>query len=734
MLNSEVHKLTDAREVEMIDTHSDGAVGAQGTRIKPRSSVNKFTSEEASIADIQSAMSSGVLSSVELTVLYLNRIFTYDANGMKLNSIPVLNPKVLAEAAEADRLRAEGIVLSALHGVPFTVKDSYKVKGLTVAAGSPAFAHLISNEDSFVVERIRAAGGVLLGKTNMPPLGAGGMQCGLYGRAESPYNADYLTAAWASGSSNGAGTATAANFAAFGLGVETTSSGRAPASNNALVAYTPSRGLISLRGNWPLFPIRDVVVPMTRTMEDLFAVLDVIVVADPTNTGDLWRDQTVIGLPSVDSIRPSCYSTLARPDALYGKRIGVPTMYIGKDYSGSAAFSVRPSILALWEKAANDLRALGATLIEIDFELMHTYEQDRAITPGPVERGLVPAQWWRFCDYATAIAGTSLEYSKLNPFYWEQFIRDNADPALSSWRDVDVTKVFPHPYGSIDAERHGPYRSYEEVRAAIINSYQSPSELPEFAEALTGAERFRKVEFEDWLVTHNLDALVFPANADIGRADSHVNETSYDHANSNGVRSSNTNFMLRHLGIPSVSVSMGIMADTAMPVNLTFIGPAYTDNDLLAYAYAYEQATHNRRPPTRVPPLADETINYTPKSVSPPKLREHTTPPDLTLSGHLQPDACNGGLLNIVGTLSTTQGPAQLRVYVNGRQLATEIKGKQWSASVHSATFSQPRVSSAERLTILALAKDKWGNAAATLEQIKSAQPGLVVNERPREG
>jgi amidase len=718
----------------MIDAGSERIVTDRAIRTgsvsTATSTVKKFTLEEASIADIQSAMSSGVLSSVELCVLYLNRIFAYDANGMKLNSIPVLNPEVLAEAAEADRLRAKGIVLSALHGVPFTVKDSYKVKGLTVAAGSPAFAQLISNEDSFVVERIRAAGGVLVGKTNMPPLAIGGMQRGLYGRAESPYNADYLTAAWSSGSSNGAGTATAANFAAFGLGVETTSSGRSPASNNALVAYTPSRGLISLRGNWPLFPIKDVVVPMTRTMEDLFAVLDVIVVVDPTTTGDLWRDQTAIKLPSVDSVRPSRYATLARPDALCGKRIGVPTMYISKDYSGSAAFSVRPSILALWEKAANDLRALGATLIEVDFELMHTYEQDRVITRGPVERGLLPAQWWRFCDYATAIAGSSIEYSKLNPFCWEQFLRGNADPNLSSWHDVDVTTVFPHEAGSVDAKRHGPYRSYEAPRTAIVNSYQAPSELSGFAEALAGAERFRKVDFEDWLVTNNLDALVFPAIADIGRANSDVDETSYDHANSNGVRSSNTNIMLRHLGIPSVSVSMGIMADIGMPVNLTFIGPAYADNDLLSYAYAYEQATHNRRPPTRVPPLADETIDYTPGSVLPPTSREHTTPPTLTLSAQLRPEARDGAVLNIAGTLSTTQSSAELRVYVNGRRLTTETDDKQWNASIHTASFTQPRVSSAEHLTILALAKNTLGDTAAALKQIELVQPGINrVNE-----
>lgn len=714
-------RLMKILEVDMAETSIERAVvdEAMGAgSLSERSAAERFILQEATITDIQAALSAGVLSSVELTVLYLNRIFAYDANGMKLNSIPVLNPDVLTEAAEADRLRAEGVVLSELHGVPFTVKDSCKVKGLTVAAGSPAFAELIANEDAFTVERIRAAGGVLVGKTNMPPLSAGGMQRGVYGRAESPYNGDYLTAAWASGSSSGAGTSTAANFAAFGLGMETASSGRSPASNNALVAYTPSRGLISVRGNWPLFPIRDVVVPMTRTMTDLFAVLDVLVVTDPITNGDLWRHQTVVTLPRVESIQPSRYADLACPGALRGRRIGVPTMYIGKDYSGSAAFSVRPSIMTLWEKAADKLRSLGAALIEVDFELMHTYEEDRVISQGPVQRGLFPAQWWRFCDYATLEVGSSLEYSKLNPFSWEQFLRNNSDPKLSSWRDVDVTKVYPYADGSIDAKRVGPCRPYDEFRTTIVESYQEPCEFPGLVDALTGAEQFRKIDFEDWLTANNLDALVFPANADIGRADSDVKEESYDHAMSNGVRSSNTNFMLRHLGIPSLSVSMGVMADTGMPVNLTFIGPAYTDNDLLSYAYAYEQATHNRRPPTRVPPFADETISYFADSVLTPTKRQYSIPPTVALSAQLlQSDSSEDATLNIAGTAIATHGLAELRVYVNGQRLATEVNDQRWGASISITNLIKPHLST-ERLTIVVLAKDGLGNAAASLEHV----------------
>src|SRR6478752_8923102 len=214
-----------------------------------------------------------------------------------LNAVVVTNPAARADAAASDARRAAGTVLGRLDGIPYTAKDSYLARGLTAAAGSPAFEHLVAQRDCFVVERLRAAGAVLIGLTNMPPMANGGMQRGVYGRAESPYNADYLTSCFGSGSSNGSGTATGASFAAFGLGEETWSSGRAPATNNALCAYTPSRGVISVRGNWPLVPTMDVVVPHTRTMADMFEVLDVIVADDPNTRGDFWRSQPWIALP-----------------------------------------------------------------------------------------------------------------------------------------------------------------------------------------------------------------------------------------------------------------------------------------------------------------------------------------------------------------------------------------------------------------------------------------------------
>ncbi len=187
---------------------------------------------EATIAELTSALADGRITAVEFVNAHLNRIDAYDGldTETKLNAVVVRNPDALAEAAASDERRAKGRTLGPLDGIPYTAKDSYLVRGLTAAAGSPAFADLVAQRDAFTIERLREAGAICLGLTNMPPMANGGMQRGLYGRAESPYNADYLTSAFASGSSNGSGTATAASFGVFGLGEETWSSGRAPAS------------------------------------------------------------------------------------------------------------------------------------------------------------------------------------------------------------------------------------------------------------------------------------------------------------------------------------------------------------------------------------------------------------------------------------------------------------------------------------------------------------------------
>jgi amidase len=152
--------------------------------------------------------------------------------------------------------------------------------GLTVAPGSPAFQNMTAEEEAFTVGRLRSHCGILLGKTNMPRMANGGVQHGIYGQAKNPYNKACLIAAFSVVSSNGTGSSIPASFVLFSMAEETVSSSRSPASNHGLVADTPSRGVLSIHGNWPLFSDADVVVRYARTVGDLLQVLDVIVADD----------------------------------------------------------------------------------------------------------------------------------------------------------------------------------------------------------------------------------------------------------------------------------------------------------------------------------------------------------------------------------------------------------------------------------------------------------------------
>ncbi|MFJ9810317.1 amidase [Streptomyces sp. NPDC101158] len=574
-----------------------------------------FDVVETCIADLRTALEKGETTAVGLLDAYLARIEAYDRPGTAtaLNAMVVMNPHARAEAEASDARRARGETLGPLDGIPYTAKDSYLAEGLTAASGSPAFEHLVAQRDAFAIERLRAGGAVLIGLTNMPPMANGGMQRGVYGRAESPYSADWLTSAYGSGSSNGSGTATAACFGAFGLGEETWSSGRAPASNNALCAYTPSRGVISVRGNWPLVPTMDVVVPHTRTMADLLELLDVIVADDPDTRGDLWRAQPWVPLPSPSQVRPASYPALApadaeaASDALAGKRVGVPRMYINADPAAGTnpdggiggqtgqRIDTRPSVIALWEAARHDLEAAGAEVVEVDFPVVSNYESDRPGAPSLLTRGLVSREYLTF------------EIEDLSAWAWDDFLRANGDPALSTLADVDGTRIWPKQEGELPDR----YEGFDDTigdypRLVRERPYASLTDMPHLEQGLRGLEETRRVDLELWMDESGLDAVLFPAVADVGPADMDVNVASADLGWRNGVWVANGNLVPRHLGIPTVTVPMGTMTDTGMPVGLTFAGRAYDDNALLALAAAFEKTGDRRTAPPRTPRLSAE--------------------------------------------------------------------------------------------------------------------------------
>ena len=563
---------------------------------------------ETSIVTLASALAAGETTAVDLVQGYLDRIAAYDrapaSDGSRpaLNAVIVDNPEALDEARASDARRASGAALGPLDGIPYIAKDSYMVRGLTVASGSPAFADLVAQHDAFTVERLRAAGAICLGLTNMPPMANGGMQRGLYGRAESPYNPAYLPAPFGSGSSNGSGAGLAASLAAFALAEETWSSGRGPASNNGLCSYTPSWGVISVRGNWPLVPTMDVVVPYTRTMTELLLVLDAVVADDTTTRGDFWRAQPWLGIPPSSTLRPESYPALADPTALRGARLGVPKLYLGAEHGGDDPIETRPSVIAQWQKARADLEAAGATVVEVDLPVVTNYEsRGRADDRSMVARGLVPPH---FADH---------ELYELSMWGWQTFLHANGDPALHELADVDPELIFPTPLGSLPgryddhlsrfAPEDVPLEDYvHRARASGVPELES---IPDIAEGVRGLDATRRLDWDDWLAAEGLDAIVFPAVANIGPADADVNPASAELAWRNGTWVANGNLVWRHLGIPTVQVPMGMLTDIAMPIGLTFAGRGWDDSRLLALGAAFEASAN--RPgsalgSTRVPP------------------------------------------------------------------------------------------------------------------------------------
>lgn len=563
---------------------------------------------EASVAELSAYLASGRTTAVELVTGYLERIAAYDAAGPTLNAFVVMNPDALTEARASDERRIRGEALGPLDGIPYGAKDSFMVRGLTVASGSPAFADLVAQRDAFTIERLRASGAICLGLTNMPPMANGGMQRGLYGRAESPYNPDFLTAPFGSGSSNGSGSALAASLCAFALAEETWSSGRGPASNNGLVCYTPSRGIISVRGNWPLVPTMDVVVPYARSVDDLLLVLDAVVADDPETRGDFWRVQPWVEVPTASTVRPASYPALADPEALRGRRLGVPKLYIGGDDASGERIATRASVIDQWRAARRDLEAAGAEVVEVDIPVVTDYESrgyadDRSLAV----RGYVPAT---FADH---------ELYELSMWGWDEFLQANGDPSLHRLVDVDPELIFPEPPGALPGQyddhlsRFAPedVELADYVHRARTHGVPTLEQIPDIAEAAQGLERARRELFEAWLDELALDAIVFPAVADVGPADADVNPDSAALAWRNGTWVANGNLVPRHLGIPAVQVPMGLMSDIGMPVGLTIAGRAYDDAALLAFGSAFEAAANRagsalgatRRAPSRTPEL-----------------------------------------------------------------------------------------------------------------------------------
>ena len=271
---------------------------------------------EATIPDLQEAMTDGRVTAVQLVDAYLARISAYDQAGPELNSMVYLNPNARAQAAALDQERALRGTRGPLHGIPIILKDNYDTADLATSGGSIALAGMIPPDDAFQVRKLREAGAVIIGKSNMHELAAGITTISsIGGQTRNPYDPSRNPG----GSSGGTGAAIAASFAAIGWGSDTCGSIRIPASHNNLFGLRPTKGLSSIDGIIPLSHTQDVGGPLARTVMDLALGLDATIGADPADPATrILADRPLPGF--VDELDA---------EALQGARLGVLTMLMG---------------------------------------------------------------------------------------------------------------------------------------------------------------------------------------------------------------------------------------------------------------------------------------------------------------------------------------------------------------------------------------------------------------------
>src|SRR6476646_3742452 len=287
---------------------------------------NKFN--EATVAQLQAAMSSGHLTSEELTKYYLTRIIGLDQNGPGVNAVIEVNPDALVMAKNADMLRRRGIVLGPLHGIPVLLKDNIGTGDkMQTAAGSFALVGRPALQDSTVAANLRAGGAVILGKTNLSEWAnfrsfeAVSGWSGRGGQTNNPYGIDRNPC----GSSSGSGAAVSSNFAAVSFGTETDGSIVCPANASGVVGIKPTVGLTSRAGIVPISHTQDTFGPHGRTVADAAAALGVV----QSRTFD-GRDPATGGVPLGWQGRfrrptniPTNYTQFLNPAGLQGKRLGV---------------------------------------------------------------------------------------------------------------------------------------------------------------------------------------------------------------------------------------------------------------------------------------------------------------------------------------------------------------------------------------------------------------------------
>ncbi|KAM6507123.1 hypothetical protein FALCPG4_018510 [Fusarium falciforme] len=557
----------------------------------------------ASIDDLQAALSSGSLTSVELVALYIRRVARYDCHGLALNSIPILSQHVFEEAAASDDRRGNEQPVGRLEGIPYTVKDSYKVKGMPVASGSPAFKDLIANEDAFTVSAIRAEG----------------------------------------------------------------------ASSSVV--------LICCRWHTAECSEASMDVPRAHIIPDAWPPPGHLV--PPTGpTAELFQSIS-------EDVPPK------------DRRIAVPSMYIG----GPAPHGAMPvftsdDVTQLWQHVQRELEALGAEFVVVpDFPAVTGYENPSSLPEGSAR---LPDDWnW-------------YERGPMVAHGWESFLRDNADPKLTSLSCVDQFNIFPHSMRTPVELKHVPASNSIHWGKLFSYTRETPMfETKNLETAVNALEAMRKQLVDDYLDKYKCDFFVFPCQGDVAATDSDIDPDAAAHAWKNGIWYSHGNRAFRHLGIPSMTVPMGIMINKQMPVGLTFAGRAYDDADLLRWANAFEKRTRLRIEPPHTPALDTDVIQL---KGAPAALSRQARPRLNVETCEASPNGADNLLVMIQGTLEVVEDvlgavSPVVEVTVNGKDIPSEqihIASHSNMASFEvTASISRPTAREAREQTMEPVARDK---------------------------
>ncbi|HEX7019419.1 MAG TPA: amidase [Gemmatimonadaceae bacterium] len=492
-----------------------------------------FALDEITIDELQARMRDGRETSRSIAEQYLARIHELDEK--TINAVIELNPDALDIASQLDADRKAGKLRGALHGIPVLIKDNIDTADrMRTSAGSLALAKNIAARDSFVAERLRAAGAVILGKTNLSEWAnfrsthSSSGWSGRGGQTRNPYALDRTP----SGSSSGSGAAAAANFCAVAVGTETDGSVTSPSAAQGLVGIKPTVGLVGRSGIVPIAHSQDTAGPMARTVRDAAILLGVLTGMDP-------RDPATRG--SVGHSM-SDYARLLDRNGLRGARIGVAR----KKYTGYS-----PATDKLFEDALAVMRKQGATVVD-------------------------PA------DIATA---DTLDSGEFDLLLYE--FKADLDRYLSALPpNVDVHSLADViTFNDRKASRELRYFGQEIMEMAVK---KGPLTEKKYRGELAKNRRLAGARgIEATVLAHKLDAIVAPTQGPSW----HIDLVNGD-AGGGGSFTSPAAIA----GYPHVTVPMGLVR--GLPVGISFVGRAWTEATLLKLAYAYEQASMMRRKPT----------------------------------------------------------------------------------------------------------------------------------------